>query len=141
MGTVSKAKRIEAKKKYSVDLLRSDIMKGVLEDGASCPLARALTRKFKTENVFVDPDSIIVHHGNDKYETATPARLVKFIKRFDAISGKAYSDADGEYDDKKEKRLRKALKPFRFNLKFDLIVPEETHTYGQDDADGSVYAD
>ncbi len=83
--------------KITIDVLKTDILKGNREEPKSCAIARAAKRQGLT-NVEVD-DNITFEKGNVSYKGFLPAKIRSWISKFDNV-----------------KFAKTELKPFSFSV-------------------------
>jgi hypothetical protein len=87
---------------FNVQVTKKDILKGIQQDCHECPVALAVARTFKSENVSVGGDSIEVETENGEFFFhKVPKKVQKFIEKFDDIGNRTD---------------RQKLKPFSFKL-------------------------
>lgn len=70
-------------KRLSVDVLKADIKYGVKGNNSSCPVARALKRKFRGAKVKVGCYSAFVSHKGDAVSYDLSKKAQNFVSRFD----------------------------------------------------------
>lgn len=88
--------------KITIDVLKTDIVKGEREEPKSCAIARAAKRQ-GLANVSVD-SKIEFTRGNKHFEGKLPSRIVSWIEKFDNI-----------------KNAKLSLKPFSFSVQVEEV--------------------
>jgi len=84
--------------KRKIEVTTGNIRKGVASEVYHCPVALAIKRTLKIDNVYVAQDMTSFRFNDTEFDLSLPVRVINWIDRFDD---------------------RKEVKPFSFMLRGD----------------------
>ena len=74
----------DLKMRVRVEVTKNDIRRGRCGDCSNCPIARAVKRATKIQNVNVDEDSISISNDGQSLYIDSSQKCTRFVQKFDS---------------------------------------------------------